>query len=114
MTSNDSTEKLVQMLDDANEYHPNIKLTYQIGNSIPFLDLQMTNQNGNMITSVHHKDAAEPYVVPFQSDHPRHIFENIIRVALLRAFRYSSNLKEFNQERRAIKLKLLYNGYNMH
>ncbi|CAF3766874.1 unnamed protein product [Rotaria socialis] len=61
--------------------------------------------------SVHHKEATEPYVVPFESDHPRHIFQNIVQGALLRAFRYSTTLEEFNRERRYIKLMLLYNGY---
>jgi hypothetical protein len=61
--------------------------------------------------SFYHKEAAEPYVVPFQSDHPRHVFVSIIECALLRAIRYSSTLEEFNHERRAIKLILLYNGY---
>ncbi len=61
--------------------------------------------------SVHHKEATEPYVVPFKSDHPRHIFRNIVQGALLRAFRYSTTLQEFNKERRYIKLMLLYNGY---
>jgi hypothetical protein len=64
-----------------------------------------------LITSVYHKEAAEPYVVPFRSDHPRHVFVNNIDCALLRAIRYSSTLQEFNQERRATKLMLLYNGF---
>ncbi|CAF1349920.1 unnamed protein product [Didymodactylos carnosus] len=110
LTSNDSIETLKQMLEDANEKHPNIALTYEIGNRISFVDLQIKNQEENLITPVHHKEAAEPYVVPFKSDHPRHIFENIIRTILLRAVRYCSTLEEFNHERRAIKLMLLYNG----
>ena len=65
----------------------------------------------SLITSVHHKEAAEPYVVPFRSDHPRHVFVNIIECALLRALRYSSTLDAFNHERRRIKLLLLYNGF---
>ncbi len=68
----------------------------------------------HLITSVYHKPAAEPYVVPFTSDHPRHVFANIIQGALLRAVSYSSTLKEFNHERRAIKLMLLYNGYSIY
>ena len=98
------------MLHDANNRHGNIKLTYEFGNGVSFLDLQIRNQDGNLMTSVYHEEAAEPYVVPFKSDHPRHIFENIIPAALLQAFRYSSTLQDFNHERRAIKLMLLYNG----
>lgn len=98
------------MLNDANYYHPNIKLTHEIGNSANFLDLSIKNTSESIVTSVHHKLAAEPYVLPFKSDHPRHVFGNIISTALFRAIRYSSTLQEFNHERRLIKLMLLYNG----
>ena len=48
--------------------------------------------------------------IPFQSDHPRHVFNNIIQTTLQRAIRYSSTFEIFNEERRSIKLMLLYNG----
>ena len=76
------------------------------GSSVPFLDVIIENKNGLLATSVYHKDAAEPYVAPFESDHSRHIIDN----ALLRAIRYSSTLSTFDEERRSIKLMLLYNG----
>ena len=98
------------MLDEANQFHPNIKLVRQIGTSTSFLDVYIENQNGTLATSVFHKEAAEPYIVPFKSDHPRHIFKNIVDTALMRAIRYSSTLSTFNEERRSIKLMLLYNG----
>jgi hypothetical protein len=60
---------------------------------------------------VFHKQAAESYIVPFKSDHPRQIFKNVIDAALKRAVRYSSTLSAFNAERRSIKLMLLYNQY---
>ena len=109
-TSNESVDTINQILDEANEFHPNIKLTHQLGKSVSFIDVFIENNNGTLVTSVYHKEAAEPYVVPFKSDHPRHIFKNIIDVALTRAIRYSSTLTIFNQERRSLKLMLLYNG----
>ncbi|CAF3977119.1 unnamed protein product, partial [Rotaria magnacalcarata] len=111
MTWNRSEEELRKFLDDVNTWHPNIKLDYKIGNSLPFLDVQLTNNNGILSTSVYHKPAAEPYVTPFISDHPRHVFINIIQTSLARAVRYSSTFEAFNYERRYIKLMLLYNGY---
>ncbi|CAF2079602.1 unnamed protein product, partial [Rotaria magnacalcarata] len=57
------------------------------------------------------KPAAEPYVVPFISDHPRHVFENIVQTSLRRAIKYSSTFQLFNDERRYIKSTFLYNGY---
>ena len=100
------------MLNTINNHHPNIKITSTISNPTSFLDVKVNNVNGTQfITSVYHKEAAEPYVVPFQSDHPRHVFVNIIECALLRALRYSSTLEEFNHERRLIKMMLLFNGF---
>ncbi len=110
LTSNESLETLNQMLNQANNFHANIKLVHKIGKNIPFLDVFIQNQCGILTTSVYHKQATEPYVVPFKSDHPRHIFKNIIETALTRAIRYSTTLNTFNNERRHIKLMLLYNG----
>ena len=111
-TSNESLQTINQMLDEANQFHPNIRLVRQIGKSTSFLDLFVENNNGVLVTSVYHKEMFEPYILPFKSDHPRHIFKNIINAALMRAIRYSSTLSTFNTERRTIKLTLLYNGYH--
>jgi hypothetical protein len=98
------------MLDKANQFHPNIKLVRQLGTNVSFLDFNIENKKGTLSTSVYHKEAAEPYIVPFKSDHPRHVFKNIIDTALMRAVRYSSTLSVFNEERRSIKLMFIYNG----
>ncbi|CAF1996607.1 unnamed protein product, partial [Rotaria magnacalcarata] len=111
MTWNRSEEELRKFLDDVNTWHPNIKLDYKSGNSLPFLDVQLTNNNGILSTCVYHKPAAEPCITPFTSDHPRHVFANNIKNFLERATRYSSTFEAFNYERRNIKLMLLYNDY---
>ncbi|CAF2043506.1 unnamed protein product, partial [Rotaria magnacalcarata] len=111
MTWNRSEEELRKLLDDVNTWHPNIKLDYKIGKSLPFLDVQLTNNNGILSTCVYHKPSAEPFVTPFASDHPRHVFSNIIKNLTERATRYSPTFEAFNCERRYIKLMLLYNGY---
>ncbi|CAF2952497.1 unnamed protein product, partial [Rotaria sp. Silwood2] len=92
-------------------WHPNIKLYYKISKSLPFLDVLLTNNNDILSTSVYHKPAAETYVAPFISDHPRHTFRNAVQTALPRAVRYSSTFEAFHTERRYIKLTLLNNGY---
>lgn len=103
-------EAIQQMLNDANRFHPNIKLSADVGKTVSFLDVQITNNNGQLLTSVYYKDSAEPYIIPFKSDHPRHTFANIIQAALARALRYSSTSALFNVERRNLCLTLLYNG----
>ncbi|CAF3608685.1 unnamed protein product [Rotaria socialis] len=100
------------MLDEANNFHPNIKLVRQIGRSVPFLDVLIENRNGTLTTSVYHKEAAEPYVVPFGSDHPDHVFRNTVDTAITRAVRYSTTLSQFEEEIRQMKLMFLYNGYS--
>ncbi len=110
-TSNEPLDVINQTLDEANSLHPNIKLVRQLGTAISFLDVFIENKNGILQTAVYHKEAAEPYIVPFNSDHPRHVFVNIIHGALMRAIRYSSTLSAFNEERRSVKLMLLYNGF---
>ena len=101
---------LNHMLDEANGHHPNIKLVREIGKPVPFLDILVENRDGILATFVYHKTAAEPYIIPFSSHHPRHIFANIIETQLLRALRYSGELFALNHERRSIHLMLLYNG----
>ena len=110
MTWNKTERELKFLLDEANQWHPNIKLDYKISQSLSFLDVFLTNNHGILYTSVYHKPNAEPYVVPFISDHPPHVAANIIETLLTRAVRYSSTFQVFNDERRYIKLMLLYNG----
>jgi len=69
------------------------------------------NNQGELRTRVFRKSAAEPYVVPFLSDHPRYVHRNIIQGALYRAVRVCSNINDFNRERLTIELTLLLNGY---
>ena len=101
--------KIKEWLDFANQFHPNIKLTYTISQCLPFLDLLIHNRNGTLYSSVYHKPAAEPAILSFLSDHPRHIFRNVIQTVLTRAIRYSSTFEAFNMEQRTIRLTLLYN-----
>jgi len=58
-----------------------------------------------------HKPAVKPYLLPYLSEHPRHIHCNTIKGALFRAIRLCSRIEEFDHERLHIELKLLLNGY---
>ncbi|CAF1307656.1 unnamed protein product [Didymodactylos carnosus] len=114
LTTNDSLQTLSEMLDKANNLHPNIKLVRQIGRSLPFLDVLVKNKCGILDTSVYHKEAVKPYIVPFNFDHPRYVFQNIIESALTRAVRNSSTMNAFKRERRSIIHMLLYIGLLYH
>ncbi|CAF3329121.1 unnamed protein product, partial [Rotaria socialis] len=87
----------------------------QIGRSVPFLDVFIqNNSNGALKTSVYHKAAAEPYVVPFGSDHPSHVFRSTVDTAIMRAVHYSTTLSQFEEEIQHMKLMFLYNGQPMY
>ena len=69
------------------------------------------NKNGELNTSVYHKSVSEPYIIPYASDHPRHIHKNMPYVGLLRAARLCSTVKDFDAERLNMAMILLSNGY---
>ncbi|CAF4325791.1 unnamed protein product [Rotaria magnacalcarata] len=105
-------KELVRRQDMTGEYYgwyiDDVFMTWN--KSLPFLDVLLTNINGALSTSAYHKPAAELYVVPFISDHPRHVFENIVQTSRRRAITYSLTFQSFNDERRYIKSTFLYNG----
>jgi hypothetical protein len=110
MTTN-SLNQLNILLNRMEKKDENIRITRSFGSTIEYLDVLVNNDHGQLKTSVFHKPAAEPYLLPYLSDHPRHIHCNTIKGALFRAIRLCSHVEDFDQERLHIELKLLLNGY---
>jgi hypothetical protein len=107
-----SVDTIHAKLDEMNKKdEKHIRITYSVGFSVEFLDVHVENCHGSLKTSVFHKPAAEPYVLPYLSDHPRHIHINIPYEALLRAARLCSDVNAFDKERLDIEMMLLLNGY---
>ena len=98
-------------MKEADSKDPNIRISYTIASVVDFLDVTISNDHGQLTTSLFHKSAAEPYVLPFTSDHPRHVHRNIPYAALLRAARICSNVRDFDLERVRIDMALLLNEY---
>ncbi|CAF4460300.1 unnamed protein product, partial [Rotaria magnacalcarata] len=78
MTWNKSENASKQILENANNWYPNIKLEYKIGKSLPFLDVLLTNINGILSASVYHKPTAEPYPSSFIDKTFRKFFSGFI------------------------------------
>ena len=57
--NNKSEKQLIELLEEANTWHPNIRFDYKIGKSLPLLDVLLTNDNGILSTSVYHKSPSE-------------------------------------------------------
>lgn len=88
----------------------NIIIEYRILR-LDFLDLTIVNEDGQLRKSVYHKSAAELYILPFTSNHPRHIHRNLSHAALLRATRLCSNGEDFDAEYVRMNMSLLLNDY---
>lgn len=114
MTTNETVDTIRIEIERAAHRDVNIKINYVIDSSVNFLDVAIMNDDGRLRTTVYHKPVAEPYVLPYQSDHPRHIHVNIPYAAVLRAARICSDLEDFNTELVRIDLTLLLNGYPPH
>jgi hypothetical protein len=111
MTTNLSREQIDVKLKEADSKDPNIRILYTIASVVDFLDVTISNDDGQLTSYMFHKPAAEPYVLPHTSDHPRHVHRNIPYAALLRAARICSNVHDFELERVRIDMALLLNEY---
>ena len=111
MTTNLPRHEIIAILEQAKKKDPNIGITYSIYSAVDFLDVAIENKDGHFKTSVFHKPSAEPCILPFSSDHPRNIQRNIVYGGLLRAFRFCSNVDDFDRERLKFELTLITSGY---
>ncbi|CAF0814656.1 unnamed protein product [Didymodactylos carnosus] len=111
LTTNLTREQIDAKISAANNKDPNIRISYTVASAADFLDVTINNDNGQLTTSIFHKPAAEPYVLPFTSDHPRQVHRNIPYAALLRAARICSNVHDFDLERVRIDMALLLIDY---
>lgn len=102
---------LLKQIERWNEFDVNIKLEAHADLSANFLDLQMENRDGKLITNLYHKPSYEPYYLPFSSVHPMHMKKNIPFAMLVRAIRYCSTFQLFINERESLRMALLLNKY---
>lgn len=111
MTTNRSIEEITVEVEKASCKDENIKIQTTISTSVHFLDVTVTNEDGFLRTSLFHKPTAEPYILPYTSDHTHHVRRNIPYAALLRAARICSDVNDFSSECIRIDMSLLLNGY---
>lgn len=111
MTTNESVDEIQTVLNKAKTKDINIEIECTIDTSVNYLDVTITNENGHLRTSVYHKPTAEPYYLPYTSDHPHKYHRNIPYTALIRAARLCSNVHAFNLERIRIDMSLLLSEY---
>ena len=111
MTTNRPIEEINVELNKPENKDVSINIQSTINTSVHFLDVTITNENGQLRISIFHKPTTEPYILPYTSDHPHHVRRNIPYAALLRAARICSHVNDFNSECIRIDMSLLLNHY---
>ena len=111
MTNNQTTEEINLVLGVAQNKDVNIEIETNMSSSVNYLDVTITTENGQLRTKIYHKPTAEPYYLPYTSDHPHRYHRNIPYSALMRAARLCSHVEDFNQERLRIEMSLLLSDY---
>jgi hypothetical protein len=82
MTTNLSFDQISGKLVTVGQNDGNIRIKYLIQFCVEFLHAVIQNDKGQLTTSVCHEPTAEPYIVLYTSDHPRHDHRNIPYAAL--------------------------------
>jgi hypothetical protein len=111
MTTNETDDRIESVLLKARNKDKNIEIESTMGSSANYLDVTIINDNGRLTTKIYHKPTAEPYFLPYTSDHPHRYHRNIPYSALVRAARLCSSADDFKQERLRLDLSLLLSNY---
>ncbi|CAF3390392.1 unnamed protein product [Rotaria sp. Silwood2] len=111
MTTNQNRDAIKIQFEKVAKKNINIKINFEIDTSVNFFDVTINNEDGCLKTYLYHKTTAEPYILPYTSDHPRHVHRNIPYAALIPAARICYDVYDFNRERIRIDISLLLNNY---
>jgi hypothetical protein len=72
-------DKLLQFMSRLNEFHPNLKFTYEYShNRVNFLDVVVENAGGKFITSLFCKATDCQQYLHYDSSHPAHVKRSIV------------------------------------
>ena len=85
-------EQLDLFLKDLNEFHPNLKFTYQTSqNSVDFLDLHVSLKDGAIFTELHIKPTDGHQFLHYKPSHPSQTKNSILLSQALRISRLCSS-----------------------
>ncbi|CAF4556945.1 unnamed protein product [Rotaria sp. Silwood2] len=112
LTRKQPLEKMNNIFEELNKSDPNLKIQWEGGKSVDYLDVTIRIEIPNFRTRIYCKLAAQPYVLPYHSVHPKHIMRNIPYGAALRAARICSHPNDLREELDRIKITLMLNKYS--
>ena len=105
-------DKLVSFMTEFNNYHPNIKFTYESNKeNITFLDLDVSLSGNKLTTDLHIKSTDKHQYLHYLSAHPAHTERSIIYSQALRMNRICSYKTDFEKHLVDMKSWFQARGY---
>ena len=108
----DSEENLNKFLKDLNEFHPNLRFTYEKSKEkINFLDLVIKLTDGKIVTDLYCKSTDSHQYLHYDSCHAEHIKRSIVFSQTLRLKRIRSQKSDLNSHVKELKSWFSKRGY---
>ena len=108
----DSDENLNKLLKDLNEFHPNLRFTYEKSKEkINFLDLVIKLTDGKIVTDLYCKSTDSHQYLHYDSCHAEHIKRSIVFSQTLRLKRICSQTSDLNSHVKELKSWFSKRGY---
>ena len=106
------SNKITEILDIFNSYHPRLKFTHEVENEqkIPFLDLSIIRENNKLITNWYHKPTFSSRFINFHSNCPKHQKVALIYNLIDHAYKLSDN-RFLEQNLLCVKKILIINDF---
>ncbi|CAJ0954765.1 unnamed protein product [Ranitomeya imitator] len=109
----DSPDKLHDLITRLNQNQFNIKLTYNFGRAVEFLDLKiMALEDGQIITDVFRKPTATNTLLHALSAHHRSTINGIPAGQFLRIKRICTNAKDYEKQASDLAGRFIERGYS--
>jgi hypothetical protein len=104
--------RLKRFIEHCNSFHPNLKYTFEYSKKeINFLDVNIKKSNKGFETSVYKKPTHKNAYVHYTSNHPLHMFRNIIYNQVLRLKMINSNGQVLHKQIKELQTNFLRRGY---
>ena len=107
-------EQQLRMMKETFEANSVLKFTYEMSvrNRIPFLDIDVTLNNGTYTTTVYRKETNMGKCMNAKSECPDRYKTSVVNSYIRRAFKNCSTWQLFHQEIERAKQMLINNGYS--
>ena len=108
----DSEENLNKFLNNLNEFHPNLKFTYEKSKEeISLLDLAIKRTDGRIVTDLYCKPTDSQQYINYDACHAEHIKRSIIFSQTLRLKRICSQKSDLDYHLKELKNWFRKRGY---